>query len=92
MNTAVIIVAIVAATAVAIVALSLYHVRKTRCKHSWYIVREEIKEFYRERPGLNYRSRYNVKVYTLRCMHCGDIRIVTDAELTERVSKSLQQS
>lgn len=92
MNTAVIIVAIIAAAAVAIVALSFYHVRKTRCKHSWYIVREEIKEFYRERLGLNYRSRYSIKVYTLRCQHCGDIRIVTDEGLTERVRKSLQQS
>lgn len=84
MNTAISITAIIVVGIVAIVALSLYHYRKVACKHKWKILSEEVKEFYRERPSLNYRSRYNLKIYTLQCEHCGEVRMVTDEELTER--------
>lgn len=89
MNTAISITAIVVVGIVAIVALSLHHYRKVSCKHKWKILSEEVKEFSRERPSLNYRSCYNLKIYTLQCEHCGEVRMVTDDELTKRARQTL---
>lgn len=89
MNTAICITAIIVAGIVAIVALSQYHLRKTTCKHKWKIIDSDVKEFYRERPSLGYSSRYNLKIYTLQCDHCGEVRMVTDEELTQRFRNKL---
>ena len=89
MNTAICITAIIVVGIVAIVALSQYHARKTTCKHKWKIIDSDIKEFYSERPSLGSSSRYNLKVITLQCDHCGEVRIVTDEELTERFRKKI---
>ena len=83
MNTAISITAIIVAGIVAIVALSLYHYRKVTCRHKWKIIGPDVKEFYREMPRFGRSSRYNLKVHTLQCQECGEIRMVSDEDLTD---------
>lgn len=90
MTTPIAITLIVALAIVAIVALCLYHARKVRCPHHWKIIDSNIKHYYRKsRYSYGNESNYNYVVYTLQCQHCGEIKIVSDEELTSKIRKEL---